>query len=419
MPPTALRRLCRLPAANLLVCLLGLAAGIGMTSAHVRLLDLPIDMAVYREGVRAFFDGRAVYSAPMRVGDLELPFIYPPFGAVALSPFAVPALSDNAAGALMVVLSSALILACLIFVYRAIVSDPDQVAPLAAIAWPAALAIEPVVLNDRFAQINTVLMAMVVLDLVPRRRRLPQGWLIGLAIAIKLSPAAMLLYFLLKRRLGPIITAGVSAAAATALAATINWNSAREFFQSRLLSMASDSEFGVDTTYTSNSSLKGAIMRLAPSTEWLDQHEATVNAVWLMAVLAVILLGSWIMLRLLAARRDVDAWLLGALVMLLSSPVSWSHHWVWLGLILPVVAYRAVTEWPRVRWTAWVAALWAALVLTSPPKWWFGDGIELSDLENSAWLMRIVVSDFTILSLAFFAALAADLRRAARTRLQR
>ena len=51
---------------------------------------------------------------------------------------------------------------------------------------------------------------------------------------------------------------------------------------------------------------------------------------------------------------------LGALAMLLASPVSWSHHWVW------AVPIGLALWWERSRW---VGLLWTAVFLTRPFVW--------------------------------------------------
>ena len=50
---------------------------------------------------------------------------------------------------------------------------------------------------------------------------------------------------------------------------------------------------------------------------------------------------------------------LGAMAMLLASPISWSHHWVWA---VPV----ALVLWERSRWAA---AAWTAVFVARPIVW--------------------------------------------------
>ena len=67
------------------------------------------------------------------------------------------------------------------------------------------LAVEPIRTTLGYGQVNTLLMALVVADLLPdapgERRRIPRGTLIGLAAAIKLTPALFVVFaFLIGRR---------------------------------------------------------------------------------------------------------------------------------------------------------------------------------------------------------------------------
>lgn len=386
------------------------AVGCAVTIALMAATDFPLDAIIYREGARAFLEGRPVYTEPMHAGDVALPFIYPPFGALVLSPLALLGISDDAVGNLMVALSATLLFVCLWYVLRAVsgcrLNRPQLLAATSA-AWAVGVAIEPMRLNATFGQINVVIMALVVLDMVPRKRWLPQGTLIGLAAAIKITPLAMLLFFLLRRRLRPIFVAGLSGLAACAVAAVARWDTTVEYFTSTLLSMGTESNFGVDSTYQSNSSLKGMVMRFYPSAESLAAHPLQSNLIWLALVAATVGLGGWLMVALMRRRMLVDAVLVNAVIMLLISPVSWSHHWVWLALVVPVVAWRCATVLRRPAALSAVTAVWAVLVLTVPPKWWFGDSIPVHEL---GWWRTILVSDFVWLGIALMAAWALALR---------
>ena len=69
----------------------------------------------------------------------------------------------------------------------------------AAVVAPAVVYLEPIRSNFEFGQINVVLMTLVIADCVPRKTPWPRGLLLGVAIALKLTPAVFLLYFLLRR----------------------------------------------------------------------------------------------------------------------------------------------------------------------------------------------------------------------------
>lgn len=403
--------------------IVGIVLGLYATWQQVNKTDFPIDMIIYREGVQAFLDGRSLYSEPMKAGDLPLPFIYPPFGAFVMIPLSIFGWMDaDMAGNIMIILSNALIFFCLYFVLRsamgttpiATAAGVDNVGPelvkkniwwITAVVWGIVVYFEPVDLNNGFAQINIVLMALVVFDLVPRKRWLPQGTLIGIAAAIKITPAAMLLYFLLRKEWKPIATAAFSAVIATAIAAIFRWQAFVEFFSVKLLAMGTGKDIGVGTDYQSNSSIKGVIQRLFTSREVMLDNGTVINVVWLVATAITVWLGSRVILAMLRRGFVVDAQLTTAIVMLLISPVSWSHHWIWLTLIVPVFFYRA-WAWRRVHWIAgsFIALMtcWSYFLMTVPPKWWFGDIINVQEMP---FYQKILVNDFVwlaILSLAMY-----------------
>lgn len=381
-----------------MLTIIGLLAGLAATIYRIAETTSPVDMVIYRQGVDAFLHGREMYSEPMLAGDLALPFIYPPFGALFMAPLnVIPGIDDTLAGRIVIAISNALLLLCLWLVWRWLLQNNRWALPAAATSWALALISEPVELNHGFAQINVILLSLVVLDLVPRKRRLPQGWLIGIAAAIKLTPLAMLLYFLLRKDIRAIITAGASAVLATLLAAFVRFDATWEFYGARLLGMGSGGDFGVNTSYQSNSSWRGMIQRWFTSEQALEDSGNLVTALWAVLVILTIAGGAWLMVQLLRRGYLVDAWLINAVIMLLISPVSWSHHWVWLAVAVPVWFWRALT-WRSYGLTVVVGAWVSVLVfLEQPPKWWYGDAIDVHAL--SFW-PKLLISDFVWLGLA-------------------
>ena len=406
------------PALAGVVGVLGLIIATITTAIQVMLTDFPIDMVIYREGVKAFMEGGEVYSAPMMAGDIALPFIYPPFGALVMVPLAGDWFSHAVAGDIMIVLSNLLIglvVMLLAFALNRQRSNPfvsSDVIAAASLIWGIVLIFEPVRLNNGFAQINIIIMVLVALDLIPRKRLkwLPQGWLIGVAAAIKITPLAMLLYFLVRKEIKPIITAGISAIIATLIAAAVRWDVAWEYFSVKLLSMGTGGDFGVQTAYQSNSSIKGAIERLYTSQEGMEAASTITNIIWLCLAIITVVLGGWLMIALMKRGLNIEAWMINAFIMLLISPVSWSHHWVWVAIAIPVLLYRAIT-WRHLNWAAGILisilSLWAILVLTVPPKWYWADGINVWDMEL---VFKLVMNDFVWLSVMTMLAIAYMLR---------
>ena len=398
--------------------MLGIIIATVATATQVMLTDFPIDMIIYREGVKAFMAGDEVYSVPMMAGDIALPFLYPPFGALVMVPLAGDWFSDAMAGDIVIILSNLLIglivllLAFALNKQRVTRFASSDVISVASLIWGIVLIFEPVRLNNGFAQINIILMALVALDLIPRKRLkwLPQGWLIGVAAAIKITPLAMLLYFLVRKELKPIITAGISAIVATTIAAAVRWDVTWEYFTVNLLSMGSGGEIGVQTAYQSNSSIKGFLERLYTSQESMETASMITTIIWFCLAIITVVLGGWLMIALMKRGLNIEAFIINAFIMLLISPVSWSHHWVGLTIAIPVLFYRALT-WRNLNWVSGIMVsilgLWSLLVLTIPPKWYWGDNINVWEQEL---VFKVVMSDFVWLALATMAVTAFMLR---------
>ena len=406
------------PAIAGFIGLLGVIIATVTTAIQVMLTDFPIDMIIYREGVKAFMAGNEVYSVPMMAGDIALPFLYPPFGALVMVPLAGDWFSDAMAGDIVIILSNLLIGLVLLLLAFALNKQrtnrfaSSDVIAVTAMVWGIVLIFEPVRLNNGFAQINIILMALVALDLIPRKRLkwLPQGWLIGIAAAIKITPLAMLLYFLVRKEIKPIITAGISAIVATAIAAAVRWDVAWEYFTVNLLSMGSGGEIGVQTAYQSNSSLKGFLERLYTSQEAMDTASMITTIIWFCLAIITVVLGGWLMIALNKRGLNIEAFMINAFIMLLISPVSWSHHWIWLTIAIPVLFYRAIT-WRHLSWVSGIMVsilgLWSLLILTTPPKWYWGDSINVWEQEL---VFKIVMSDFIWFAIATMAVTAFMLR---------
>ena len=73
-------------------------------------------------------------------------------------------------------------------------------------------------------------MTLVIADCVPRRTPWPRGLLLGLGIALKLTPAVFLLYFLLRRDNRAALTALASFAGATLVGFALAWSDSWEYW---------------------------------------------------------------------------------------------------------------------------------------------------------------------------------------------
>lgn len=367
--------------------------------------DFLLDMEVYRAGARAFLDNSPLYDHSFNINGVVLPFIYPPFGAAILAPFAL--VNGHTAALAVLSISAALTFVCLWVVSQALMSNRFHATVFACLMWPLALLSEPHTMNASFGQINVLVMALCVLDLVPRKRWLPQGTLIGIAAAIKLTPVALCLFFLLKKDFRAIVWAALTGVAVTLLTACFRFTATKQFFTDTIFKMNSTNEAGVSTAYLTNQSIKGMLARWAPSEEAAQAHQGLIDALWLVFVIIAIIAVGRLMMLMLERNMEVDAALANAGLMLVISPISWSHHWVWMPLFAMVLIYRWLTT-PKnpVLLGICAGATWL-FCLQIKPHWIFGDldsemfHLSLLDkfvLSGYLWLMIfIVVSLFIVL----------------------
>lgn len=329
--------------------------------------DVPyrIDIDVYRMGGQAWLDGRSLYANGQMFqtrGGLDLPFTYPPLAAVAFSPFAMLSL-DAASVAITATTLILLLVSTVIVLTRLDVWPTTQVTGepawmrrcwlAAAIVAPAVIYLEPIRANFEFGQINVVLMTLVIADCVPRRTPWPRGVLLGIAIAVKLTPAVFLLYFLLRRDTRALLVTAASAVIATLAGFAFAWRDSWEYWTE---TVRNTDRIGTATLNT-NQNIAGALARLG-----LGEGERFV--LWTALCFAVLALTVWAARRALRADQPVLALLSVAMFGLVVSPVSWSHHWVWA---LPTVLVSAVLAY-RLKHVllAVVSAIGLALMVWTP-----------------------------------------------------
>ena len=300
-----------------------------------------IDIDVYRMGGRAWLDGTSLYRDGVLFhtgAGLDLPFTYPPLAAAVFAPFAL--LSLNAASATITAVTFVLLVVTTVIVLTRLgVGDGWQRRCwlAAAVVAPAAVYLEPIRSNFEFGQINVVLMTLVIADCVPRKTPWPRGLLLGVAIALKLTPAVFLLYLLLRRDTRALLTSVASAVLATAVGFLLATRDSWEYWTQTIR----DTDRIGTATYLTNQNIAGTLARLGIA-------ETPRFVIWLVACFAVLGLTSWAVRRVLrsdepGALRAGDQVVLGltcvAMFGLVVSPVSWSHHWVWA---LPAILTTAV-----------------------------------------------------------------------------
>ena len=179
----------------------------------------------------------------------------------------------------------------------------------------AALALEPVWQNYAFGQVNAILMLLVLVDVLRPERRW-SGVLVGIAAGVKLTPLVFVVLLVVVGQRAAAARA-VAAFAATVVVGLVAFPGAASYWTDGLL----DPGRVGPPALAHNQSVSGALTRV------LDPPPPTV--LWL-AVAVPLAAGVLLVARAWWRRGDrALAACLGALAMLLASPVSWSHHWVW------------------------------------------------------------------------------------------
>ncbi|MET9490409.1 glycosyltransferase 87 family protein [Nocardia sp. NPDC006630] len=351
-----------------------------------------IDLQVYRLGVQALWHGGDMYGQlPQTTIGIGLPFIYPPFAALVLAPFAlVP--WDAARIAFFVTSVAALAISFYLVARRVWQGESRRRLGLwvAACATPLGLLLEPTHSTLDFGQVNLLLMVLVVADCLAEKPTWRRGMLIGIAAAVKLTPAAFILFFLIRRDYKAAVTAAITGAVATALTFAVLPHASMKYWFGGLGNVSGLS----GSAFHTNQSIQAVLARL-------EIHKPLLTVLWL--VLSAALLA----LVLPAMRRAADfpplALAINAVFTLLVSPISWSHHWIWIApALLAMVGYATRLPWRRAAGWYLVTAITAAIFVIGPQNW-LPDG----EHRESHWTpMQHIIGNtyvwFSVLLVALF-----------------
>jgi alpha-1,2-mannosyltransferase len=275
----------------------------------------PLDLDVYMTAGRGVWHGYDLYGPDVHVR--QYGFTYPPFAALL---FALPA---KLPFALTLVLVTGISLACLALIIT--LSAPELVGSLrrpapgiALFAVAAMIVCEPVRANLWDGQINLLLTAMVMWDLLAARSPRSGRWrgaLVGIAAAIKLTPAIFVPYLLIRRRFRDAAVAIGAFCAVTAIGWLVLPGDSNRFWLHKLYS---NSGIG-DEAKASN--ILGALLR--------EMSRRPATALWVAIAIPVTIVGLAAAYRVSASGREAYALGITGVTGCLVSPVTWTHHWVW------------------------------------------------------------------------------------------
>ena len=316
-----------------------------------------IDLQVYVYAVHDMLAGKDIYATTTPGWNLY--FIYPPIAAILMVPLAV-----GAYWVWQLIWTFLLIWAQQSVLKRCGVPRGWV---LGLIGVVVVLAVEPIRTTLGYGQVNTLLMALVVADLLPDRpglkRRIPQGALIGLAAAIKLTPALFVVFAFLLGKKRMAWTSIISFGAFTLVGAIFQWSQTWQFW----FGLSGGDTRTASPLYAGNQSFLGVIYRLIGET-----REITLLGLALGGLVA--LLGTIVACQWWRTGEQVFAVALVGLCTCLASPLSWTHHYVWiLPMAVAVVLGRTLPRWVRLLGGAWVLWVCACLPLALLP---YGGGQE-------------------------------------------
>jgi alpha-1,2-mannosyltransferase len=315
-----------------------------------------IDLQVYVYAVKDMLAGRDIFATTTPFWNLY--FIYPPIAAILMTPLAFgPYVFWQ------VVWTGGLVWAQQSVLKRC---GAPRGWKLGLIGIAVVLAVEPIRTTLGYGQVNTILMALVIADLLPdapgERRRIPQGTLIGLAAAIKLTPALFVLFAFLIGKTRVAITAMISFAVFTGIGAILLFRETLVFFGG----LSGGDTRTASPLYTGNQSLLGVFFRLADSSRVTALVGLAVSGI--LAVLGCLVAAHW-----WRQEEKVFAVALVGLTTCLASPLSWTHHYVWILPMAMAVLSPGVPRWARYLGGFWVVWVCMCLPLALLP---YGGGRE-------------------------------------------
>ena len=355
-----------------------------------------VDLHVYLGGAGALDHPGTLYDYVYseQTPDFPLPFTYPPFAAVLfyplhLLPFGVVALAWQ----LGIV---AALYAVVRMSQRLLPAGNSSGQRRVAMLWTAiGIWTEPLRSTFDYGQVN-VLLVLAVLFAVYSTRWWLSGLLVGLAAGVKLTPAVSGLYFLGARRWGALAFSVVVFFLTIGVSALVVGDQVRYYF-TRLLGDAS--RVGpIGTSF--NQSWRGGISRIIGA-------DAGYGPVVLIGIAATAVLAVLAWRAVGGAEDRLAAIVIVQLFGLLLSPISWTHHWVWLIPLMIWLLHGPLRDRLGARVLFWV---WLVLTVVGVP--WLLSFAQPSIWEISRpWYLAWAGLIYVVATLATLAWIAATARR--------
>jgi len=310
-----------------------------------------VDLHVYLGGAAALDHPGTLYSYVYgdQTPDFPLPFTYPPFAALVFYPLTKLPFGVVALGWQLGIIAA---LYGVVVLSLRLIGVRD---PAVAMLWTAiGIWIEPLRSTFDYGQINVVLVLAALWAAISSRWWV-SGLLVGLAAGIKLTPAITGVYLAGMRRWGAAVFSAFVFAATVAVSVAVIGQQARFYFTDLL---GDASRIGpIGTSF--NQSWRGGISRILG-------HDAGYGPLVLagISVTAVLAVLAWRALGGDGGRDRLGSLLVVQLFGLLISPISWTHHWIWL---LPLMIWLLNGPWRHRRGARELGWGWLGLTLVGVP----------------------------------------------------
>lgn len=313
------------------------------------------DAAVYWHGAKTFAHAGDLYA--VQPGGVY--FTYPPFAALVFTPLVLLPLASAQTA---VVLLGASLTVALTFVSCKAAGIFRREFALGALAVSApAMLVYVSISGYVVGQVDALVALLVLVDTVrPESRRLPRGVLVGLAIAVKVTPLVFLGAMLVRGRWRQ---AAVTAATAAGCVIVASMPRPQDLVTYLTSALGNTSHVG-PVSVVQNQSLAGLVARANGSNA--ASLTGSQRVAWVLACLVVVGLGTYVVRRL--GDQVVPVTLAAALVGVLVSPISWMHHWIWM---VPAVVCLAGVAVRRHDPLAGLLAVSGLVVCSYGPQWFF------------------------------------------------
>lgn len=358
----------------LAVLSVGLVAGVyfGYPAISTAANGYLLDVGVFRDAGHAFREHQNLYvDFQTRSG---FRFIYPPFAALLFVPLTW--FGEITMQVVWTIATLAAVFAIIGMAVKRLNLRPWWMWSLGLTGL--AVSLDPIRANLDFGQINVFLIMLIAMDALGFTPRRIRGIGIGIAAGIKITPAAYAAIFLARKDW----IAVAQSAGFFLLTAVIGWivraDSSRYFWTQEFFS----SERGGSPPYPPNQALTGLIARAG-----VDSDVAlSVMKPGFLIIAGLAIFVAW---QLERAGRQVDAFFVLVLAVVLASPLSVSHHWSGMVVLVPLL-FRSLNKALTGVQVLLALALFAGLYTVYPedqpsydfafPQWFIGNSMSLAGL---------------------------------------